>query len=55
MIMKCQVSVFSLLLNVPKAKKRKAEVPSFPLLHFPACSESNGSTNKKQSKDLCGG
>ena len=48
MIIKCQVSVSSLLLNIPK-------VLIFPLPHFPACTESNGSTNKKQSKDLCGG
>ena len=39
MIIKSQVSVSSLLLNIPKA----------------ACTESNGLRNKKQSKDLCGG
>ena len=48
MIIKCQLSVSSLLLNIPKAKKR-------PLPHFPACTQSNGLTNKKQSKDLCEG
>ena len=39
MIIKCQVLVSSLLLNIPKVKS----------------TESNGSTNKMQSKDLCGG
>ena len=29
--------------------------PSFPLPHFPVCTQSDGSTNKKQSQDLCGG
>ena len=53
MITKCQVSVFSLLLDIPKAKKRK--ITLFPLPHFLACAQSNGSTNIKQSKDLCGG
>ena len=42
MIIKSQVSVSSLLLNIPKAK-------------YSACTESNGSRNKKQSKDLCRG
>ena len=43
MIIKCQVLVSSLLLNISKAT------------HFPACTQSNGSTNKKQSKGFCGG
>ena len=40
MIMKCQVSVSSLLLNIP---------------HFSACAQNDGSIKKKQAKDLCGG
>ena len=32
-----------------------AEVPSFLLPHFSACTQSDSSINKKQSKDLCGG
>ena len=36
MIIKCQVSLSSLLLTK---------------MHFPACTQSNGSTNKKQSKN----
>ena len=32
-----------------------AEVPSFLLPHFSACAQNDGSINKKQSKDLCGG
>ena len=32
-----------------------AEVPSFPLSHFSACTPSDASTDKKQSQDLCGG
>ena len=48
MIIKCQVSVSSLLLNIPKVNISKAP-------HFPACTQSDGSMNKKQSKDLCRG
>ena len=32
-----------------------AEVHSFPLPHFSACTQSDTSTDKKQSYDLCGG
>ena len=32
-----------------------AEVPSFFLPHFSLCTQSDGSINKKQSKELCGG
>ena len=60
MIMKCQASVSDLLLNIPKAKERKDRMKGrfthvIQQRFLPACTQSDGSTNKKQSKHLCGG